>query len=79
MMSTSKQFNELIKCKKFYCLLAPRLLFAGGVAASGVQGGGLLLGYLPGSPLCLLQAEDGSRRGWTSPSLRPSPMCCAGC
>ena len=45
----------------------------------GCRRGGLLLGYLPGSPLCLLQAEDGSRRGWTSPSLRPSPMCCAGC
>ena len=77
MMYTSKQFNEFIKCKKIYCLLVPRLLFAGGEAASG--GGGVASkAPSPTAPSSSLPGDpDGSRRGQTSPSLRPSPLCCA--
>ena len=38
MMCTSKQFNELIKCKKIYCVVVALSFFAGGKTASEGRG-----------------------------------------
>ena len=69
MMRMSKQFNEFIKCKKIYCLLAPRLQFAGGEAArgggmSGASDSEASFPAAPGAPFAS-RAGDGFRRGLT--------------
>ena len=50
MMHTSKLFNDLIKRKKLYCLLAPRLLFTGGEPEAISGGAGSPPSRPPGPP-----------------------------
>ena len=74
-MRTSQQVNEFIKCKKIYCFLAARPLFAGCEAAS--RGGVASAATSPEAPSAA-RAGDGDLWGRTSRSPRPSPLLGAG-